>query len=178
MSIFKPCVNARPTRAMRCECGYGTCVNCSKYVEHKMEHEPTGHAWILTTNKYYKRTAHGPNARYEKGIITFGSTYIMCAYLAPCDRMWTLDVLVDGSFAVKGARCSKIGIAINIGSDAIKHLIAADINRVPKNLRAEQEPRDKPVAVASKTGTPASLIGHEEPPRLGCEKGMFKPITQ
>ena len=137
MSIFKPCVNACPTRSMRCVAGRMTCINCPDFVDHTFEREPTGHAWITHTNKYFKRTQPG---RYEKGIITFGRTYVMCVYRAPCDRLWTLDVLINGNFNVRGARCLKIGIAINIGSDAIKHLIASDINRVPKHVKAEARP--------------------------------------
>ena len=152
MSIFKPCVNACPTRAMRCVAGRATCINCPEFVDHTFEREPTGHAWIKTTNKYYKRTQPG---RYEKGIITFGRTYVCFITYTPIYKSWVLDVLADGCFVVQGARCLKIGIAINLGSDAIKHLIAEDINRKPRHLSAEQEPRDKPVAAARPAGTPA-----------------------
>jgi hypothetical protein len=114
---------------MRCECGYQTCTNCSEFVDHTMEHEPTGHAWIKTTNKYYKRTAFG---KYEKGIITFGRTYVCFITYKPVYKSWVLDVLADGCFVVQGARCLKISIAINAGSDIIKHLIASDINRKPR----------------------------------------------
>jgi len=150
MSIFKPCVNARPTRSMRCECGYQTCLGCSEFVNHTMEHEPTGHAWIKTTNKYYKRSHPG---RYEKGIITFGCTYEMCIMYKR--GLWVLDVLVDMEYVLVGAECLKIAVAIEAGSGLIKHLIAADNNRKPRQLRAEDAPRVKHLAVARPAGTPA-----------------------
>lgn len=40
------------------------------------------------------------------------------------------------------------------------------------NLSADQEPRVNPEAAACPVGTPSERIGHEEPPRLGCEKGV------
>jgi len=129
MNIFKPCLWARPTRAMRCDVGRCTCINCPEFAESKADHEPTGHAWILTTNKYFKRTQPG---RYEKGIITFGRTYVCFVTYKPVYKSWVLDVLADGCFVVQGARCLKISIAINAGSDIIKHLIASDINRKPR----------------------------------------------
>lgn len=154
MSVVKNCIHARMTKSLRCNCGRKICAGdqCSEFIPYEVEREPTGHAWIKITDKYFKRTMPG---RYEKAIITFGRTYICCIDYSVFKSAWVLDVLVDGNFVVSGAHCSKISIAINIGSDTIKHLIAADINRVPKKLRAEDAPRDKHLAVARPAGTPA-----------------------
>lgn len=154
MSVIKDCINSKPARSMRCLVGRKICAGeqCSEFVRYHPDREPTGHAWITTTNKYFKRTQPG---RYEKGIITFGRTYVCFITYTPIYKSWVLDVLADGCFVVQAARCSKIGIAINIGSDAIKHLIADDINRKPRQLSAEDAPRDKHLAVARQAGTPA-----------------------
>jgi hypothetical protein len=128
MNIFKPCKYARPTRAYRCERERGTCVNCGDFVPDTVEREPTGHAWITYTNKYFKRTQTG---MYEKGIITGGSTYVFCVSNSPGCKHWELSVWVNGQPVVLGAQVQKIGVAIHAGAAIVRHLIASDINRDP-----------------------------------------------
>lgn len=147
MSVVKDCINARSARSIYCNIGRVICEGdqCSEFIRYRLEREPTGHEWIKLTNKYYKRNEAG---LYAKGIITFGVTYIFTVRADATCALWHLTVTKDKDLICWNARFSKIGIAINAGSDIIKHLIADDINRKPRQLSAEDAPRDKHQAVA------------------------------
>ncbi len=128
--INRDCHWARPTKTRRCERGHDACTGtCGDYECSTFEREPTGHEWIKLTNKYYKRNENG---LYAKGIITFGRTYIFSVWADATCALWHLTVTKDKEPICTCARFGKIGIAINAGSDIIKHLIADDINRKPK----------------------------------------------
>ena len=137
MTSFKPCVHQRPTRVLRCHIGGKNCMGCKDFVPYTVEREPTGHEWILTTNKYYKRNREG---LYAKGIITFGCTYICTVRADATCALWHLTVTKNKELICTGARFGKIRHAIQTGSDIIKHLIAEDINRVPKQLSTVGRP--------------------------------------
>jgi len=156
MSVVRDCIHARMTRSLHCEAGRRICAGeqCSEFVRYDVEREPTGHPWILTTNKYYKRNENG---LYAKGIITFGETYILTVRADSTCALWHLTVSKNKEPVCTGARFGKIRHAIQAGSDIVKHLIAEDIHTPPpkRQLRAEDAPRDKHQAAARQEGTPA-----------------------
>jgi hypothetical protein len=128
--IFRDCKHTRPVRDYKCVRDHGACSpSCPDYACDAAKREPTGHEWIKLTNKYYKRNDPG---FYAKGIITFGCTYICTVRADATCALWYLTVTKDKEPICTCARFGKIRHAIQTGSDIIKHLIAEDINRVPK----------------------------------------------
>jgi len=129
MSVVNDCIHARLTRLLRCNCGRKICAGeqCSEFIRYTVEREPTGHEWILTTNKYYKRNREG---LYAKGIITFGCTYICTVRADATCALWHLTVTKNKELICTGARFGKIRHAIQTGSDMLRHLIAEDLRTV------------------------------------------------
>lgn len=118
------CAHSVPVRARRCLLAHrGSCDACRDFVSSELEREPTDHPWIVTTNKYYKRSK---GSWYDKGIITMGVTYIYHVdldsdcYSIKIDRD---DKIVFYACLPKGMR---YGAVTKLADAVLRHMIASD----------------------------------------------------